>query len=410
MTSPTAPATLLAQSAAITPPHLSDGGLFTPNWAILATELAVVFFFFALIVGILALLARQRRIKAARFLLDERDRLAEGATETFNQHCLALRPEPLTEQELADYEQRSFDLVGELIAPWLTPTPDALRQATREIMTIRHNDLHQIAAMFRRPAAPLESTQTDTPEVAQLQHELTASLQAERERSAQLAEALKSVSIIVGEYGRKFGVDADFKVPQILRALLYLQATDAGLDSRAAKQSADEAMANGIIFIDDEDETASSEAARQSTIIPTDQAPEVVAVSAQTAPPIQSTQNQSAPMESAPKPAPEPPPTKPAAGRLIDKTAPAQSNPNELAATKLPLDETLDETLIDLDEIELPKPIEHTTDFNLDLDDIDALLDAEIARQQSAPQSNPLGAPKKLPTLDDDELDLSKKP
>ncbi|OZA79468.1 MAG: hypothetical protein B7X64_09790, partial [Halothiobacillus sp. 39-53-45] len=394
MTSPTAPATLLAQSAAITPPHLSDGGLFTPNWAILATELAVVFFFFALIVGILALLARQRRIKAARFLLDERDRLAEGATETFNQHCLALRAEPLTEQELADYEQRSFDLVGELIAPWLTPTPDALRQATREIMTIRHNDLHQIAAMFRRPAAPVESTQTDTPEVAQLQHELTASLQAERERSAQLAEALKSVSIIVGEYGRKFGVDADFKVPQILRALLYLQATDAGLDSRAAKQSADEAMANGIIFIDDEDETAPSEAALQSTMPSTDQAPEVVAVSAQTAPPIQSTQNQSAPNQSAPMepaPKPAPPQTKPAAGRLIDEAAHAQGNPSELAAAKLPLDETLDETLIDLDEIELPKPIEHTTDFNLDLDDIDALLDAEIARQQSAPQSNPLG-------------------
>ncbi len=401
MTSPTAPATVLTHSVATTPVSLNEGGMFTPNWAILATELAVVFFFFALIVGIMAVLARQRRIKAARILLDERDRLAESATETFNQHCLALRADrPLTEQELADYEQRSFDLVGELIAPWLTPTPDGLRQATREIMTLRHNDLHQIAAILRCPTAPSESAQTETPAVAQLQHELSASLQAERERTAQLAEALKSVSIIVGEYGRKFGVDADFKVPKILRALLYLQATDAGLDTHAAKQSADEAMANGIIFTGDEDETTPTRdailrPAPQSTTIETDQLLEATSLSTQTPDPLEP-----APMKPAPKPAS--PKAKPASSPLIDEAAPAQHNPNGTMPTKPPMDETL----IDLDEIELPKPIENTTDFNLDLDDIDALLDAEIARQQTATPPDL----KIRPTLDDDELDLSKKP
>ncbi len=391
MTSPTTPVTSLAHSAAITPPALNEGSIFTPNWAILATELAVVFFLFALIVGILAMIFRRRRIKAARFLLDERDRLAENATETFNQHYSALRPDqPLTEQELADYEQRSFDLIGELVAPWLTPSPDGLRQATREIMTIRHNDLHQIAAIFRSPATPLESTptETQTQAVAQLQHELAASLHAERERSAQLAEALKSVSIIVSEYGRKFGVDADYKVPQILRALLYLQATDAGLDMSAAKRSADEAMANGIIFIDALDETTPSDAlpsaVSQSLMPPVDQASEA-ALSAQPPARIE---------PEAIKPAPEP--VSPPVARPLDQAA------NAIAAAKPPMIETL----INLDEIELPKPIESTTDFNLDLDDIDALLDAEIARQQSAT----LPEPKKLPTLDDDELDLSKKP
>jgi hypothetical protein len=372
------------------PTTTSTGGIFTPNWAILATELAVVFFLFALIVGIFAMIARQKRIKAARFLLDERDRLAEGATETFNQHYSALRPDqPLTEQELADYEQRSFDLVGALVAPWLTPSPDGLRQATREIMTIRHNDLHQIAAIFRSPAVPLESTpaETQTQVVAQLQHELAASLHAERERSAQLAEALKSVSIIVSEYGRKFGVEADYKVPQILRALLYLQATDAGLDANAAKRSADEAMANNIIFIDNDDATSpieqSPRVAPRSTTTPADPAPQAAALSAQTPAFIEP-----APIEPAP----------PAASPRSDEAANAQRGRD----AKPPMDETL----IDLDEIELPTPNENTTDFNLDLDDIDALLDAEIARQQSATPSNP----KKLPTLDDDELDLSKKP
>lgn len=400
MTSPTEPAAALTHSAAMTPLTLNEGGIFTPSWAILATELAVLFFCFALIAGIMAILARQRRIKAARILLDERDRLAESATETFNQHCLALRAErPLTEQELADYEQRSFDLVGELIAPWLTPTPDALRQATREIMTLRHNDLHQIAAIFRSTTAPPESSQTEMQAVAQLQHELSASLQAERERSAQLAEALKSVSIIVGEYGRKFGVDADFKVPQILRALLYLQATDAGLDTRAAKQSADEAMANGIIFIDDEDATnAPSDgiprAAAQSTTIPTDQPLKATTSGVQTPDPLESPS-----MEPVPQPAPSQ--AKPASSALIDEATAAQRNPNGTSITP-----PLGETLIDLDDIELPKSIENTTDFNLDLDDIDALLDAEIARQQTATPPDL----KKLPTLDDDELDLSKKP
>lgn len=400
MTSPTEPAAVLTHSATMTPLTLNEGSIFTPSWAILATELAVLFFCYALITGIMAILARQRRIKAARILLDERDRLAESATETFNQHCLALRAErPLTEQELADYEQRSFDLVSELIAPWLTPTPDALRQATREIMTLRHNDLHQIAAIFRSPTAPPESSQTEMQAVAQLQHELSASLQAERERSAQLAEALKSVSIIVGEYGRKFGVDADFKVPQILRALLYLQATDAGLDTRAAKQSADEAMANGIIFIDDEDATnASSDgiprAAAQSTTIPTDQPLKATTSGVQTPDPLESPS-----MEPVPQPAPSQ--AKPAISDLIDEATAAQRKPNGTSITP-----TLGETLIDLDDIELPKPIENTTDFNLDLDDIDALLDAEIARQQTATPPDL----KKLPTLDDDELDLSKKP
>ncbi|MHB9021695.1 MAG: hypothetical protein ACYC3A_07705 [Halothiobacillus sp.] len=390
---------------AIPATSLAEAGIFTPNWAVLATEFSVIFFLFAVIIGIIAWLGRRKRIKAARLLLDERENLAASATETFNQHCLALRPDrPWTEAELDDYEQRSLSLVGELIQPWLEPATDTLRQATREIMTIRHNDLHQIAAIFRSVANPEPShNAAQDVVVEQLQHDLAASQKAESERSAQLAEALKSVSIIVGEYGRKFGVDADFKVPQILRALLYLQATDEGLDPSAAKRSADEAMANGIIFSENFAEIT-EETSVESTPVNSSQSPKSapikpdpieknqteVAISpeVQTPPisaPAPQVQSQTAPIERT-KTEPDEPPAKPA----IRQPAPTQP--------------PIDENLIDLDEIELPIMVETRTDFDLDLDDIDALLDAEIARQQTttAPAANT------LPTLDD-ELDLSKK-
>lgn len=399
MTTPTTATSPPAIPAA----SLAEVGIFTPNWAVLATEFSVIFFLFAVIIGIIAWLGRHKRIKAARLLLDERANLAASATETFNQHCLALRPDrPWTEAELDDYEQRSLLLVSELIQPWLEPATDTLRQATREIMTIRHNDLHQIAAIFRNVANPEPSRNAaQNVVVEQLQHDLAASQKAESERSAQLAEALKSVSIIVGEYGRKFGVDADFKVPQILRALLYLQATDEGLDPSAAKRSADEAMANGTIFSESLAETTEATPV-ESTPLNSSQSPKSAPIKTDS---IEKNQTEVAilpevqmPPISAPTPQVQSTPIEGTKTELDEP--PAQPAIRQPAPTQPPMDENL----IDLDEIELPITVETRTDFDLDLDDIDALLDAEIARQQTTTAS----VANTLPTLDD-ELDLSKK-
>ncbi|MDY0147078.1 MAG: hypothetical protein RBR56_03415 [Halothiobacillus sp.] len=418
-------------------------GLFTENWAILATEAAAVLLILVLTIGLISWLGRRKRINAARSLLDERDDLAETATETFHTHVQALATgKTLTLDELDDYEQRSLQLINELVEPWLEPSAERLREAVRQIMTIRHNDLHQIAAIFRQQQAaePISDNSANAPQIQQLQTELAASQKAEAERSAQLAEALKSVSIIVGEYGRKFGVEADYRVPQILRALIYLQSIDKGMNQQEAVDAADASMNSGIDVFEEE--------------ILADESEEVVPTT--TSPP---------PMSS-PEPAPKAPKNKPEDAAATVSTddmedssgaAQAPSTPvksirmekaeeteiqsraaptkaTESATVKQPeepkavdlaetsstpnsddtstVDQVGEEELepgeeqIDLDAVELPEKTPDTTEFNLDLDDIDALLDAEISRQQKKVATTP----STLPNLDDDELDLSKKP
>lgn len=450
---------------------ISAQGVFTPDWAILATEAAAALFVFALIIAIIGWLGRRKRIKAAHALLDERDALAESATETFHNHVQALEKDrSLTPDELDDYEQRSLAIINELVEPWLEPSAVNLRQAVREIMTIRHNDLHQIAAIFRQPHAT-DTTANEAvtaPQVMQLQADLAASQKAEAERSAQLAEALKSVSIIVGEYGRKFGVEADYRVPQILRALIYLQAMDKGMNQEQAVQAADASMDVGIDVIEEDVVPAAEPQATAPQPVQTSS--EVEAEFSEKPAPIPEVEQAAkaipnedidaifAEMESAkvadiaaPKKAVEQQPSKagekpaPTAPEVAEKpqepVTPAVVKPKEaveqtvedkpkeppVAAKKEvpkpspttelmeeepkkvePIDEESadNEVLIDLDAVELPEKAPETPDFNLDLDDIDALLDAEIARQQAKAETP---APH-LPNLDDDDLDLSKKP
>lgn len=424
-------------------------GLFTENWAILATEAAAVLLILVLTIGLISWLGRRKRINAARSLLDERDDLAETATETFHTHVQALATgKTLTPDELDDYEQRSLQLINELVEPWLEPSAERLREAVRQIMTIRHNDLHQIAAIFRQQQAaePISDNSANAPQIQQLQTELAASQKAEAERSAQLAEALKSVSIIVGEYGRKFGVEADYRVPQILRALIYLQSIDKGMNQQEAVDAADASMNSGIDVFEEE--------------ILADESVEVVPTT--TSPP---------PMSS-PEPAPKAPKNKPEVAAATVSTDDMEDSPGAVQAPSTPVksirmektevapiaeeteiqsraaplkatesatvkqteepksvdlaetsstpnsddtstvDQVGEEKLepgeeqIDLDAVELPEKTPDTTEFNLDLDDIDALLDAEISRQQKKVATTP----STLPNLDDDELDLSKKP
>jgi outer membrane biosynthesis protein TonB len=430
-------------------------GVFTQNWAIMATEAAAVLFVFALTIAVISWLGRRKRINAARTLLKDRSELAETAAETFNTHVQALASgRTLTPDELDDYEQRSIQVVNDLVEPWLAPSAEHLRHAVREIMTIRHNDLHQIAAIFRQQHAAEPSSDESTtdqsavaPQVEQLQVELAASQKAEAERSAQLAEALKSVSIIVGEYGRKFGVEADFRVPQILRALIYLQSMDRGMNQQEAAQAADASLVNSIHVIEEEvtstedlqttapapspepaaklsvsevaavdsieniaeiepeptndvaspkqPDVVSTEAvtAKPQELEPATATPQAPEVKAEAAPAETTTAKTEEPKKAPAEPKPEPSPA------VVSENTPATSEtgdkPNET-----------DEVQIDLDAIELPEKVPDAAEFNLDLDDIDALLDAEITRQQAKATT----APPKLPDLDDDELDLSKKP
>lgn len=425
----------------------SSLGVFTQDWAILATEAAAVLLVLVLIIGLISGLSRRKRINAARTILNERDALAETATETFHTHVQALATgRTLTPDEMDDYEQRSLQVVNELVEPWLDPSAEHLREAVRQIMTIRHNDLHQIAAIFRQQpaAAHLADNSATAPEIQQLQTELAASRKAEAERSAQLAEALKSVSIIVGEYGRKFGVEADYRVPQILRALIYLQSLDKGMNQQEATNTADASMVSGIDVVEEEILTDESLKAAPTALAPTPEpeptpkpepkAPkkeaEVTAatvsegdsksvptgVGAPTTPAgsVQSKISETASV------AAEPEIQTQAAAKATENVqvvepkavdrAETNSSPN---ADENPLVEKIekkalesDEVQIDLDAVELPEKTPETTEFSLDLDDIDALLDAEINRQQEKAATKP----PTLPNLDDDELDLSKKP
>lgn len=433
MTTPTTTAT----------PH----GVFTQDWAILATEAAAVLLVLVLIIGLISWLGRRKRINAARTLLDDRDDLAETATETFHTHVQALATgRTLTPDELDDYEQRSLLVINKLVQPWLEPSVEHLREAVRQIMTIRHNDLHQIAAIFRQQQAtePDADSSASVPQIQQLQTELAASQKAEAERSAQLAEALKSVSIIVGEYGRKFGVEADYRVPQILRALIYLQSLDQGMNQQEAANAADASMDSGIDVSEEEnlaDESveavpttpAQAPEARPVPTVPENN-PEIAAAAVSTADienvPV-TDQAPSMPLESDTKKTVEVASIA-AETEIETQAAPAKATVTasekkleepkvvDLAETRgtpdsdeiTSVDKVGEEELntseeqIDLDAVDLPEKVPDTTKFNLDLDDIDALLDAEISRQQEKSVSTP----PTLPNLDDDELDLSKKP
>ncbi|ACX95894.1 hypothetical protein [Halothiobacillus neapolitanus] len=403
--------------------------VFTQHWAILATEAAVVLLFFALGIGLLSWLGRRKRINAARALLDERNDLAETATETFHTHVQALATgKTLTPDELDDYEQRSLQVVNELVEPWLEPSAENLRDAVRQIMTIRHNDLHQIAAIFRQQQAaePISDNSANAPQIQQLQTELAASQKTEAERSAQLAEALKSVSIIVGEYGRKFGVEADYRVPQILRALIYLQSIDKGMNQKEASDAADASMDSGIDVFDEENLADESVKATPTT-------PATDPVSASSSEPKAVHKPESKPAPKAPENEPQvadatastaqteigkqtastketvtAPDKQPEEPKIVDlaETSSEPKSDEIKSVEKVGTEEhETTEEQIDLDAVELPENAPDNTEFNLDLDDIDALLDAEISRQQEKATT-----PTTLPNLDDDELDLSKKP
>jgi hypothetical protein len=390
------------------------------DWALLSSELAAIFLVFALIVGMLAWLGRRRRLNAARALINERESIAETATETFNQHLTALLPEAsVTSEALDDYLQRSQELISALVEPWLEPSPRGLQNAVREVMGIRHTDLHQVAAFFRAQPSPAADEKTKET-LEQLKTDLVSLQKAEAERSAQLAEALKSVSIIVSEYGRKFGIEADFRVPKILRTMIYLQGIEQGLDHDAAMNQADSAMESGINLMEDEDESeakavpASAKAATEVAAKETD-TKEVAAKEA--------TANEAAAV--IPTPAmvdptelmPEEPVTQKKAAVVADPASAPDEIFKEVGEVISDSDDVMEEVAsgseamsqIDLDDIELPeeaKELPAAPAFELNLDDIDALLDAEIAKQQSSYDDSAAEGT----SFSDDDLDLSKKP
>lgn len=384
------------------PAATSLSWFLSADWALLSSELAALFLIFALIVGLFAWFSRRRRLSAARALIEERESIAETATETFNQHLSALLPEAsVTSEALDDYLQRSQELISALVEPWLEPSPRGLQNAVREVMGIRHTDLHQVAAFFRAQPAPVADEKTKET-LEQLKTDLVSLQKAEAERSAQLAEALKSVSIIVSEYGQKFGIEADYRVPQILRTMIYLQGIERGLDHDAAMNQADSAMETGVNLVDDEDEPTS---ATQVVQTPAKAATKVAAV--EPTPPVL-----------------EPTELMPAAPVTQKETIvedDATSTPDELFQDVGEVvsddDEVKDEpafeaeavSQIDLDDIELPEVSKEqptSSSFELNLDDIDALLDAEIAKQQSGYDDSAAEGT----SLSDDDLDLSKKP
>lgn len=385
------------------------------DWALLSSELAAIFLVFALIVGMLAWLGRRRRLNAARALINERESIAETATETFNQHLTALLPEAsVTSEALDDYLQRSQELISALVEPWLEPSPRGLQNAVREVMGIRHTDLHQVAAFFR--AQPATVTDEKTKEtLEQLKTDLVSLQKAEAERSAQLAEALKSVSIIVSEYGRKFGIEADFRAPQILRTLIYLQGIEQGLDHDAAMNQADFAMESGVNLTEDEDESvakavpASAKAATAVAAKETDTKEATTKEAAAVAPPPA--------MVDPTELMPEEPVTQKKA-TVADEPASASDEVfKEVGEVVSDGDGVMEEVAsgseamsqIDLDDIELPeeaKELPAAPAFELNLDDIDALLDAEISKQQSSYDDSAAEGT----SISDDDLDLSKKP
>lgn len=435
----------------------STSWFLSVDWAILASELAAVFFFFALIVGILAWLGRRKRLKSARALLDARSSIASTATDTFSQHVAALLPEhTLSEDELDDYQQRGHEVINALVEPWLDPSPQGLQSAVRSIMGIRHTDLHQVAAIFRaQPAAAAVEAPETKQALETMKTELISLKKAEAERSAQLAEALKSVSIIVSEYGRKFDIEGDFQAPKILRTIVYLQGIEQGLDHETAMNQADAALESGLalsagttkpLIFNEDEEISDASAAEIVAALSPDPAPKP--------PETQPAKPEPAPSDTeldttgldvtddtevfhdvpaAQAPAEPEQVQAPEDEVVFDQVQAAATGSDEAAATSepnapddeisepaedMPVEATvtadekeaeeLEEPDINLDDIELPAeaPDEAPAAFDLDLDDIDALLDAEIARQQSSYTEQDAGAT----PLSDDDLDLSKKP
>ena len=384
------------------PAATSLSWFLSADWALLSSELAALFLIFALIVGLLAWFSRRRRLSAARALIEERESIAETATETFNQHLSALLPEAsVTSEALDDYLQRSQELISALVEPWLEPSPRGLQNAVREVMGIRHTDLHQVAAFFRAQPAPAADEKTKET-LEQLKTDLVSLQKAEAERSAQLAEALKSVSIIVSEYGRKFGIEADYRVPQILRTMIYLQGIEQGLDHDSAMNQADSAMESGVNLMDDEDEPKSATQAVQTPA----KAVTEVAAAEPTPPVVEPTELM-----------PAAPVTRKEAAVEDDATSAPEEEFQDVGEVVSDADEVKDESAseaeamsqIDLDDIELPEESKEqpaSSSFELNLDDIDALLDAEIAKQQSSYDDSAAEGT----SLSDDDLDLSKKP
>lgn len=390
----------------------------SPTGALLMAELSAGLFFIMVLILIFAARAHSQRLRAARLLLNERTNLAKAATDTFAAHCAVLIPDhPLSEEAKTDYHERSHALIGEWVQPWLEPSADGMIHAVREVMTVRHNDLHHFAALLRNS----QKSSVPTEEIQQLHDDLAMSRKAESERSAQLAEALRSVGIIVGEYGRKFGIDADLQVPKILRALIYLQALDQGKSTETAKEIADDSLSN-LVLIDESDAPPPQQAA--SVIAPEIEQSEKSFTESPSSPESSATPQKppeplapatAAATESQPIEEPsiddilasiqaEAPPAVPTALPVAAQpaTAPAAERPNH----ELPAPDA--EGMINLDDIDIPeRPNKDEAGDHLNFDDIDALLDAEINRQISnkAPSTAT-----KLPSLDDDEFDLSKKP
>lgn len=393
----------------------SHSWFLSADWAVLSSELAALFFVFALIVGILAWRARRQRLHAARALLDQRESIADTATETFEQHLSALLPGiSIPEEVLGDYRDRCEDIVGILVEPWLEPSPRGLQNAAREIMSVRQTDLHQVAAIFRaQPGTSAEEDKSKEAVLAQLKTDLTTLQKAEAERSAQLAEALKSVSIIVSEYGRKFDVEADFRVPQILRTLIYLQGVEQGMDHDAAMSQADTAMAAGVDLMEDEKEPAADPPAPRAQP-KAEEAPSSAAApaEAETAEDVPAEEDE--PTELASQEAVIPPEA--AVDDLAEKAfskdeVVSYSDDGEIPEAVSEVPEQTEQ--IDLDDIELPEAASEqspTDPLELNLDDIDALLDAEIAKQQASYSDTDADESGKAPSLSDDDLDLSKKP
>jgi len=214
------------------------------SWAVVATELASLFFIAAVVFGWFALRAHKQKISAARALLNERNRIADSATETMAMHLKALLSgqEP-SEDALDDYRERTRELIGKFCEPWLNPSKSNLRDGVHAVLALRHTDLHQLASLL---GGDQKTVQVDDSAVKNLQQDLNETKKAEALRSKQLQEALTTIGTMVAEYGRKFDASTDHRAGQILRALIYLEALDDGNDEARAREIVDETLSEDL--------------------------------------------------------------------------------------------------------------------------------------------------------------------
>lgn len=210
------------------------------SWAVIATELAALFFIAAVVFGWFALRGRKQRINAAKALLKERDRIADSVTDTMAMHLKALLSgrEP-SEEDLDDYHERSRELIGRFCQPWLEPSKSSLSDAVNAVLALRHTDLHQLAGLLGGAQKP---SGEEVAAMSELRQSLEESKHAEALRSKQLQEALTTIGTMVAEYGRKYDAAVDHRAGQVLRALIYLQAIDEGHDAVKAKEIVDEML------------------------------------------------------------------------------------------------------------------------------------------------------------------------